>query len=130
MYGLLLAIVYLAFISLGLPDSLLGAAWPVMHKDFQVSISNMGIITMVIAGCTVLSSLMSDYLTRKLKTPTVVIVSVFMTCLALLGFSQATAFWMLVVLAVPYGLGAGSVDAALNNYVATHYNAKHMSWLH
>ena len=80
MYGLLLAIVYLAFISLGLPDSLLGAAWPVMHKDFQVSVSNMGIITMVIAGCTVLSSLMSDYLTRKLKTPTVVIVSVFMTC--------------------------------------------------
>ena len=130
MYSLLLAIIYLAFISLGLPDSLLGSGWPVMHTAFQVPVSYMGIITMIISGCTVLSSLLSDFLTKKLKTPTVVIISVFMTCFALLGFSQATAFWMLIVLAVPYGLGAGSIDAALNNYVATHYNAKHMSWLH
>ena len=130
MYSLLLAIIYLAFISLGLPDSLLGSAWPVMHTTFHVPVSYMGIITMVISGCTVLSSLMSNFLTSRLKTPTVVIISVFMTCFALLGFSQATAFWMLIVLAVPYGLGAGSIDAALNNYVATHYSAKHMSWLH
>ncbi|MBO5836755.1 MAG: MFS transporter [Oscillospiraceae bacterium] len=130
MYSLLLAIIYLAFISLGLPDSLLGSAWPVMHTAFQVPISYMGIITMLISGCTVLSSLLSDFLTKKLKNPAVVIISALMTCLALFGFSRATAFWMLVVLAVPYGLGAGSVDAALNNYVATHYSAKHMSWLH
>ena len=130
MYSLLLAVIYLAFISLGLPDSLLGSAWPVMHKAFQVNVSYMGIITMVIAGCTVLSSLLSDFLARKLKTPTVVLISVFMTAFALFGFSRATAFWMLIVLAIPYGLGAGSVDATLNNYVATHYSAKHMSWLH
>ncbi len=130
MYSLLLAIIYLAFISLGLPDSLLGAGWPVMHNTLHVPISYMGIVTMIIAGGTIVSSLFSDRLTRKLGTRVVTTVSVFMTAFALIGFSFATEFWMLLVLAVPYGLGAGAVDAALNNYVALYYSAKHMSWLH
>lgn len=130
MYSILLAIIYLAFISLGLPDSLLGSGWPVMFEAFHVPVSYMGIVSMVISGSTILSSLMSDFLTRKLGTRTVTLVSVFLSALALFGFSQATEFWMLIVLAIPYGLAAGSIDAALNNYVALHYNAKHMSWLH
>lgn len=130
MYSILLAVIYLAFISLGLPDSLLGSGWPVMFEAFRVPVSYMGFVSMVISGSTILSSLMSDFLTRKLGTRTVTLVSVFLSALALFGFSQATEFWMLIVLAVPYGLAAGSIDAALNNYVALHYNAKHMSWLH
>jgi len=130
MYSLLLGVIYLAFVSLGLPDSLLGAGWPVMHDAFQVPVSYMGIVSMVISGCTIISSLLSDTLTRKLKTQWVTTVSVFLTAVALLGFSLADSFWMLVVLAVPYGLGAGSIDAALNNYVALHYSSRHMSWLH
>ena len=130
MYSLLLTIIYVAFISLGLPDSLLGAGWPVMHEAFNVPISYMGIITMIISGGTIISSLMSDALTKKLKTPTVTVVSVFLTATALLGFSLASEFWMLIAFAVPYGLGAGAIDAALNNYVAVHYHSRHMSWLH
>ena len=130
MYSLLLALIYLAFISLGLPDSLLGSGWPVMHAEFGVPVSYMGIVSMVISGGTIVSSLFSDRLTRKLGTPVVTVVSVFLTVFALFGFSYATRFWMLLVLAVPYGLGAGAIDAALNNYVALHYKAKHMSWLH
>lgn len=130
MYSLLLAIIYIAFISLGLPDSLLGSGWPVMHEVFGVEVSAMGIVTMVISGCTILSSLMSDKLTRKLGASIVTVISVFLTAIALLGFSFATEFWMLIVLAIPYGLGAGAIDAALNNYVALHYTSKHMSWLH
>ena len=130
MYSLLLALIYLAFISLGLPDSLLGSGWPVMHVEFGVPVSYMGIVTMVISGGTIVSSLFSDRLTRKLGTPVVTVVSVFLTVFALFGFSCASRFWMLLVLAVPYGLGAGAIDAALNNYVALHYKATHMSWLH
>lgn len=130
MYSLLLMVIYLAFISLGLPDSLLGSGWPVMHSEFSVPISYMGIITMIISGSTILSSLLSERLTQKFKTPTVTLVSVFMTAGALLGFSVSTRFWMLMLFAVPYGLGAGSIDAALNNYVALHYSSRHMSWLH
>lgn len=130
MYILLLALIYIAFISLGLPDSLLGSAWPVMHTALGVPISSMGIITMVVSGGTILSSLMSDKLTRKLGTRIVTVVSVFLTAFALLGFSFSSRFWMLIVFAVPYGLGAGAIDAALNNYVALHYNSRHMSWLH
>lgn len=130
MYSLLLAIIYIAFISLGLPDSLLGSGWPVMHTAFDVPVSYMGIITMVISGSTILSSLMSDKLTRKFGTNIVTVFSVFLTAIALLGFSFATEFRMLIILAVPYGLGAGAIDAALNNYVALHYTSKHMSWLH
>ena len=130
MYGLLLAIIYLSFISLGLPDSLIGSAWPVMHVDLGVSIASAGVITIIISAGTVISSLFSDFLIRKLSTGLVTAISVGMTALALLGFSFATAYWQLCVLAVPYGLGAGAVDAALNNYVALNYNAKHLNWLH
>ncbi len=130
MYSLLLALIYLAFISLGLPDSLLGSGWPAMHEDLGVPVSYMGIVSMVISACTIVSSLCSDALTRKLGTRTVTVVSVFLTAGALLGFSFANAFWMLILIAIPYGLGAGAIDAALNNYVALHYKAKHMSWLH
>ncbi len=130
MYSLLLALIYLAFISLGLPDSLLGSAWPVMHEALDVPVSYMGIVSMVVSGGTIISSLISDRLTKKLSTAVVTIASVFLTAIALLGFSFATEFWMLLVFAVPYGLGAGSIDAALNNYVALHYSSRHMSWLH
>ena len=130
MYSLLLALIYLAFISLGLPDSLLGSGWPVMHAELAVPVSSMGVVSMVISGGTIVSSLMSDRLTRKLGTGGVTVVSVFLTVLALLGFSFSNKFWMLIAFAVPYGLGAGAIDAALNNYVALHYKARHMSWLH
>ncbi len=130
MYGLLLAIIYLSFISLGLPDSLIGSAWPVMHIDLNVSMASAGVITIIISAGTVVSSLFSDFLIRKLGTGFVTAISVGMTALALLGFSFATAYWHLCVLAIPYGLGAGAVDAALNNYVALNYNAKHLNWLH
>ncbi len=130
MASLLLAVIYLAFISLGLPDSLLGSGWPVIHTDLNVPISFMGIISMTISGGTIVSSLLSDKLTGKLGTRIVTVISVFLTAFALFGFSFSTQFWMLIVFAVPYGLGAGAIDAALNNYVALHYSSKHMSWLH
>lgn len=130
MYLSLLAVIYLAFISLGLPDSLLGSGWPVMYETFGVPVSHMGIVTMVISACTIISSLTSDALIRKTNTQTVTIVSNCMTAIALLGFSNATEFWMLIVFAIPYGLGGGSIDAVLNHYVALHYSPKHMSWLH
>lgn len=130
MYSLLLALIYVAFISLGLPDSLLGSGWPAIHNDLQVPVSYMGMISMIISGGTIVSSLMSFKLTRKLGTRVVTVVSVFLTAVALLGFSLSSQFWMLIAFAVPYGLGAGAIDAALNNYVALHYSSKHMSWLH
>ena len=130
MYSLLLALIYIAFISLGLPDSLLGSGWPAMHEDMSVPVSYMGIISMVISGGTIVSSLFSDKLTRKIGTRVVTVVSVFLTAIALFGFSFSTKFWMLIVFAVPYGLGAGAIDAALNNYIALHYTSRHMSWLH
>ncbi len=130
MVHLLLVIIYLAFISLGLPDALLGAAWPVMHQDLGTSISYAGIIAMIIAAGTIISSLQSDRLTRLLGAGKVTAISVGVTAVALFGFSISSSFWMLCLWAVPYGLGAGSVDAALNNYVALHYESRHMSWLH
>ena len=130
MYSLLLLLIYMAFISLGLPDSLLGAGWPVMHTTLNVSLAHMGFVSMVISGCTIVSSLMSDRLTRKLGTSVVTVISVFLTAAALFGFSTSANFWMLLLFAIPYGLGAGAIDAALNNYVALHYSSKHMSWLH
>ncbi|MBP3521436.1 MAG: MFS transporter [Oscillospiraceae bacterium] len=130
MIQLLLAVIYLSFISLGLPDSLLGAAWPSMYGTLHVPISWAGIISMIIAVGTILSSLQSDRLTKRLGTGKVTAISVGMTAAALMGFSISRSFWMLCLWAVPYGLGAGSVDAALNNYVALHYTSRHMSWLH
>ena len=130
MIQLLLLIIYLAFISLGLPDSLLGSAWPSMYPLLGVPVSYAGILSMIISFGTIVSSLNSDRLTRALGAGRVTAISVGMTAAALFGFSISTQFWMLCLWAVPYGLGAGSVDAALNNYVALHYESRHMSWLH
>lgn len=126
----LLGIIYLSFISLGLPDALLGAAWPNMYPEFQVSVSYAGIISMIIALGTIISSLQSERLTKKFGTGKVTTVSVGITALALWGFSISHSFILLCLWAIPYGLGAGCVDASLNNYVALHYASKHMSWLH
>lgn len=130
MVHLLLGVIYLAFVSLGLPDSLLGSAWPSIYGELGVLVSYAGIISMIISAGTIVSSLNSDRLTHKLGPGRVTACSVAMTALALFGFSTASSFWMLCLWAVPYGLGAGSVDAALNNYVALHYASRHMSWLH
>lgn len=130
MIQLLLVVIYIAFISLGLPDSLLGSAWPSMVEEFNVPLSYAGIISMIIALGTILSSLQSDRLTRKFGTAKVTVISVAMTAVALFGFSISHSFVLLCIWAIPYGLGAGSVDASLNNYVALHYASRHMSWLH
>ena len=130
MFQLLLIIIYLSFISLGLPDSLLGSAWPSMYPQLGVPVSYAGIISMIIAVGTIISSLQSDRLTRRLGTGRVTAISVGMTAAALFGFSVSGSFWQLCLWAIPYGLGAGSVDASLNNYVALHYESRHMSWLH
>lgn len=126
----LLAIIYIAFISLGLPDALLGSAWPSMHGQLNVPVSYAGIISMIISAGTIISSLFSDKMNRRLGTGKVTAISVGLTAISLLGFSLSGSFFMLCVIALPYGLGAGAVDAALNNYVALHYKARHMSWLH
>ena len=130
MFSLLLAIIYLAFISLGLPDSLLGSAWPVMRAQFGAELSFAGVISMVIAGGTIVSSLMSERLTKKLGAGLVTAISVATTAAALFGFSVSASPAALCLWGIPYGLGAGAVDAALNNYVALHYSSRHMSWLH
>lgn len=130
MFSLLLPIIYLAFISLGLPDALLGAAWPNMYEGLGVSVSSAGTVSMIIAGCTIISSLLCERLSARFGTGKITLVSVFLTALALFGFSISHSFLLLCVFAVPYGIGAGSVDAVLNNYVASHYKARHMNWLH
>ena len=130
MLSFLLPVIYIAFISLGLPDSILGAAWPVMGAELNAPLEACGIISMIIAGGTIVSSLMSDRLTRRFGAGLVTSASVALTAAALFGFSIAPNYSALCLLAVPYGLGAGAVDSALNNFVALHYKARHMSWLH
>ncbi len=130
MYSLMLAIIYLSFVSLGLPDSLLGAAWPIMRGELGVPLSYMGIIYMIVSCGTIVSSLFSDRVLSKLGTGLVTAISVAMTMLGLFGFSVAGNFYLICLIAIPYGLGAGAIDAALNNYVALHYSSKHMTWLH
>ncbi len=130
MVHLLLVIIYLSFVSLGLPDALLGAAWPTMSGELSVPLSYAGGIALIIAVGTVISSLLSDRMTKWLGTGKVTAFSVGLTAVALFGFSVSRRYWMLCLWAVPYGLGAGSVDASLNNYVAVHYASRHMSWLH
>ncbi|WP_302771116.1 MFS transporter [Anaerotignum lactatifermentans] len=130
MFSLLLALIYVSFISLGLPDSLLGSAWPQMQESLGVSLSLGGVISFLITASTILSSLMSHRVIQRFGTGGVTMCSVAMTALALLGFSLSDSFFALCLWAIPYGLGAGSVDAALNNFVALHCKAKHMSWLH
>lgn len=127
---LLLALIYLAFISLGLPDSLLGAAWPTMRVHLNAPLELAGALAMVVSAGTIVSSLLSTKLINRFGTGKVTLVSVAMTAFALIGYAVADAPWLLFLSAIPLGLGAGSVDAALNNYVAVHYEAKHMSWLH
>ncbi len=130
MFSLLLALIYVSFISLGLPDSLLGSAWPQMQESLGVSLSLGGVISFLITASTILSSLMSHQVIQRFGTGAVTMCSVALTALALLGFSLSNSFFALCLWAIPYGLGAGSVDAALNNFVALHCKAKHMSWLH
>ncbi len=130
MANLLLAVIYIAFISLGLPDSLLGSAWPTMSHDLGAPLSWAGGISMVISAGTIISALLSDRMTLRFGVGKVMLTSVATTAAALLGFSLAPNYWTLLLMAIPYGLGAGGVDAALNNYVAIHYASRHMSWLH
>lgn len=130
MFSLLLALIYVSFISLGLPDSLLGSAWPQMQESLGVSLSLGGVISFLITASTILSSLVSHQVIQRFGTGAVTMCSVAMTALALFGFSLSNSFLALCLWAIPYGLGAGSVDAALNNFVALHCKAKHMSWLH
>ena len=130
MFSLLLALIYVCFISLGLPDSLLGSAWPVIYQEIYVPVSFAGIISMIISIGTVISSSISGWLLRKLGTGKMTAISIAMTAVALFGFSVSNRFWMLIVWAIPYGLGAGGVDSVLNNYVALHCKSQHMSWLH
>jgi len=130
MFSILLLMIYLAFISLGLPDALLGSAWPIMYQEFAVPVSYSGTVFMIICGGTICSSLNSEKLNRRFGTGKITAISVFLTAIALFGFSISHSFLMLCLFAIPYGLGAGSVDAALNHYVALHYSSRHMSWLH
>ncbi len=130
MTTILLVIIYVAFISLGLPDSMLGAAWPTIRMDFNMSMSGAGLISFIAAGGTIFSSLLSGKLIKKFGTGKLTLISVLLTALALLGYSYCGSYTFLCLLAVPLGLGGGAVDAALNNFVALNFTAKHMSWLH
>ena len=130
MYLLLLAIIYIAFISLGLPDSLLGSAWPVMVTEFSAPVSYAGIVSAIICSCTIVSSLLSDRMNRRFGAGIITAASTLLTAIALAGFSFSRSFFSICLWAIPFGLGAGAVDAALNNYVALHYKSRHMSWLH
>ena len=127
MTTILILIIYLSFISLGLPDSLLGSAWPSMYEQMGASITEAGTLAMIISACTILSSLMADRVIHKFGTGKVTMVSVATTAVALIGFSTSTAYWHLALWCIPYGLGAGAVDSALNNYVALNLKARHMS---
>jgi fucose permease len=127
---LLLIIIYIAFISLGLPDSMLGAAWPTIRANLSLPLAGAGLISMIISGGTIVSSMLSGKLISKLGTGKLTLISVFMTATALLGFSFSKNYLWLCIMAIPLGLGAGAVDAALNNFVALHFSARHMSWLH
>ena len=130
MSTILLVIIYISFISLGLPDSILGSAWPMMHLELNVPVSYAGIATMIVAGGTIISSLFSERLIKRFGTGKVTAISVLMTALGLIGTYMVPGFWGICLLGIPLGLGAGAVDSALNNFVALHYEAKHMNWLH
>ena len=132
MIGLLIALVYLSFISLGLGQggALLGSAWPVIQTELGVPLSFAGILSMIITGCTIISSLLSDRLIKKFSTGFITAVSALLTALALFGFSISNSFWLLCIWAVPYGFSSGTLDVALNNYVALHFASRHMNWLH
>jgi len=128
--ALLLAVIYLAFVSLGLPDSLLGSGWPTMQTDFGVPSSYAGYVSMSISFMTIISALIAPYLIRRIRTQWIVVYSILLTVIGLIGFSFSTEYWMLFLFVIPYGVGAGSVDAALNNYVAKHCSSAVMNFLH
>ena len=130
MGSLLLVVIYLIFISLGLPDSLLGSGWPVMQTVFDVPSSYAGYVSMTISFMTIISALLSPRMIRRFHTKWIVIVSIILTILGLIGFSVAGSYWMLFLFAVPYGLGAGSIDASVNHYVANNYSGSVMNFLH
>ena len=130
MATLLLIIIYMAFISLGLPDAVLGVAWPQMRIDFSIPLDSLGLISIAVTGFTILSSLLSGYSIKKLGTHKVTYLSILLTAVALIGVSFAPSFLWIVLLSIPLGFGAGSIDTALNNYVAVHYKSHHMNWLH
>lgn len=130
MRAILLVIIYISFISLGLPDSILGSAWPMIHLELNVPVSYAGLATMIVAGGTIISSLLSQRLIKRFGTGKVTAISVLMTAIGLLGTYMVPGFWGICLLGIPLGLGAGAVDSALNNFVALHYEAKHMNWLH
>lgn len=130
MITLLLIVIYLAFISLGLPDSMLGAAWPIIQTELALPMAGAGLVSMIISGGTIVSSILSGRLIKIFGTAKLTIISVSMTALALLGFSFSGTYLWLCIMAIPLGLGAGAVDAGLNNFVALHFSARHMSWLH
>ena len=120
----------MAFISLGLPDAVLGVAWPQMRIDFGIPLDSLGLISIAVTGFTILSSLLSGYLIKTLGTHKVTYISILLTALALIGISFAPTFLWIILLSIPLGFGAGSIDTALNNYVAVHYESHHMNWLH
>ncbi len=126
----LLVVIYIAFIGLGVPDSLIGSAWPAIHTQMNIPVEAVSILTFIISGCTVLSSMFSAGILNKLGTAKVTAFSTAMTAAALLGFSFVPSFWFMIPLAVILGLGAGAIDSGLNNYVALHFKASHMNFLH
>lgn len=126
----LLVVIYVAFIGLGVPDSLIGSAWPALHSEINIPVETVSVITFIISGCTVLSSMFSAGILNKLGTAKVTAFSTAMTAAALLGFSFAPSFWVMIPLAVVLGFGAGAIDSGLNNYVALHFKASHMNFLH
>lgn len=130
MPSLLLALIYLVYVSLGLPDSLLGAAWPALHADLGACMGMQSFVAIAVTACTVVSSLLTAKLVRRFGTGRLVAGSVALTMVAVLGFSASSSLWQLMLLTVPYGLGAGAVDSALNNYVAVRYGERHLNWLH
>ena len=130
MVSLILALSYLGFIGIGLPDSLLGSGWPVMHVQLGADFSYAGIVTMIGASSTIVASLLSDRVTRRFGTGLAVSTGLLVAAAAMFGFSMSTSFWMICLFAAPYGLAGGTIDAALNNYIARHFSSRHMSWLH
>lgn len=130
MFSFLLLIIYLVFISLGLPDTALGSAWPSIYPSLDVPVSYASILTIIVPICTIISSLNSDRLTKRFGTGKITVVSVLLSVIGLLGYSICTEFWMICLFAIPYGFGAGGIDSSINNYVANHYSSKHMNWLH
>ena len=127
---MLLAIIYIGYISLGIPDSLFGATWPAIYKEFSLPISFANVITVLVSGTTFISSMCADWLVKKIGTAKVTLISTALTAIALLGYSCSRNAWMLCIFSLPLGFGAGAIDSALNNYIALHYKATHMNFLH